>query len=75
MAMMTGRVLLVCVLCVLWCGAGGVGCAERLAAAADIPVDSASGGGGLLETPPPVLSRLLPGETDDAEAEDENENQ
>ncbi|KAF8278836.1 Mucin-associated surface protein (MASP), putative, partial [Trypanosoma cruzi] len=24
MAMMTGRVLLVCALCVLWCGAGGV---------------------------------------------------
>ncbi|EAN87006.1 mucin-associated surface protein (MASP) [Trypanosoma cruzi] len=25
MAMMTGRVLLVCALCVLWCGAGGGG--------------------------------------------------
>ncbi|KAF8298343.1 Mucin-associated surface protein (MASP), putative, partial [Trypanosoma cruzi] len=26
--MMTGRVLLVCALCVLWCGAGGGGCSE-----------------------------------------------
>ncbi|KAF8300192.1 putative Mucin-associated surface protein (MASP) [Trypanosoma cruzi] len=28
MMMMTGRVLLVCALCVLWCGAGGSGRAE-----------------------------------------------
>ncbi|ESS56177.1 mucin-associated surface protein (MASP) [Trypanosoma cruzi Dm28c] len=28
MMMMTGRVLLVCALCVLWCGAGGGGCSE-----------------------------------------------
>ncbi|KAF5217701.1 Mucin-associated surface protein (MASP) subgroup S061 [Trypanosoma cruzi] len=27
--MMTGRVLLVCALCVLWCGAGGGGCSEK----------------------------------------------
>ncbi|KAF8304138.1 Mucin-associated surface protein (MASP), subgroup S004 [Trypanosoma cruzi] len=31
MAMMTGRVLLVCALCVLWCGAGGGGCTEDTA--------------------------------------------
>ncbi|KAF5216834.1 Mucin-associated surface protein (MASP) subgroup S004 [Trypanosoma cruzi] len=29
--MMTGRVLLVCALCVLWCGAGGGGCTEDTA--------------------------------------------
>ncbi|KAF8300609.1 Mucin-associated surface protein (MASP), subgroup S070 [Trypanosoma cruzi] len=29
MAMMAGRVLLVCALCVLWCGAGGGGLAEK----------------------------------------------
>ncbi|RNC41819.1 mucin-associated surface protein (MASP) [Trypanosoma cruzi] len=28
MMTMTGRVLLVCALCVLWCGAGGGGCSE-----------------------------------------------
>ncbi|KAF5220145.1 Mucin-associated surface protein (MASP) [Trypanosoma cruzi] len=39
MAMMTGRVLLVCALCVLWCGAGGGGRAEGLAA-----VGGSSGG-------------------------------
>ncbi|RNC41817.1 mucin-associated surface protein (MASP), partial [Trypanosoma cruzi] len=33
MAMMTGRVLLVCALCVLWCGAGGR-CDEEMEAAA-----------------------------------------
>ncbi|KAF8278380.1 Mucin-associated surface protein (MASP) [Trypanosoma cruzi] len=38
--MMTGRVLLVCALCVLWCGAGGGGRAEGLAA-----VGGSSGGG------------------------------
>ncbi|KAF8300073.1 Mucin-associated surface protein (MASP), subgroup S061 [Trypanosoma cruzi] len=27
--MMTGRVLLVCALCVLWCGVGGGGCSEK----------------------------------------------
>ncbi|EAN99850.1 Mucin-associated surface protein (MASP) [Trypanosoma cruzi] len=38
MAMMTGRVLLVCALCVLWCGAGGR--CEK------VVVGSAAGGGG-----------------------------
>ncbi|RNC56154.1 mucin-associated surface protein (MASP) [Trypanosoma cruzi] len=28
MMMMTGRLLLLCALCVLWCGAGGGGCSE-----------------------------------------------
>ncbi|KAF8296771.1 Mucin-associated surface protein (MASP), putative, partial [Trypanosoma cruzi] len=37
--MMTGRVLLVCALCVLWCGAGGGGCD-------DTPQTSPSGSGG-----------------------------
>ncbi|KAF8305742.1 Mucin-associated surface protein (MASP), subgroup S012 [Trypanosoma cruzi] len=39
MAMMTGRVLLVCALCVLWCGAGG-GCEE---VPADPGSDASSG--------------------------------
>ncbi|RNC56198.1 mucin-associated surface protein (MASP) [Trypanosoma cruzi] len=42
--MMTGRVLLVCALCVLWCGAGGGGCSEALVPVAEITVDSASVG-------------------------------
>ncbi|EAN89881.1 Mucin-associated surface protein (MASP) [Trypanosoma cruzi] len=33
--MMTGRVLLVCALCVLWCGAGGGECTEVVKAPAD----------------------------------------
>ncbi|KAF8296575.1 Mucin-associated surface protein (MASP), putative, partial [Trypanosoma cruzi] len=37
--MMTGRVLLVCALCVLWCGAGGGGCDDK-------PQASPSGSGG-----------------------------
>ncbi|EAN99820.1 Mucin-associated surface protein (MASP) [Trypanosoma cruzi] len=41
--MMTGRVLLVCALCVLWCGAGGR-CEEEVVPVAEITVDSASGG-------------------------------
>ncbi|EKF27549.1 mucin-associated surface protein (MASP), putative, partial [Trypanosoma cruzi marinkellei] len=40
--MMTGRVLLVCALCVLWCGAGGGGCAEVLLPDTEQCVDSAS---------------------------------
>ncbi|KAF5220185.1 Mucin-associated surface protein (MASP) subgroup S025 [Trypanosoma cruzi] len=38
--MMTGRVLLVCALCVLWCGASGGGCTEVVKA----PADGAGGG-------------------------------
>ncbi|PWV03468.1 Mucin-associated surface protein (MASP) [Trypanosoma cruzi] len=34
--MMTGRVLLVCALCVLWCGAGGGGCSEPTQVSQDI---------------------------------------
>ncbi|EKF37595.1 hypothetical protein MOQ_002210, partial [Trypanosoma cruzi marinkellei] len=41
--MMTGRVLLVCALCVLWCGAGCGGCDETPRAS---PPDSAGGGAG-----------------------------
>ncbi|KAF8303956.1 Mucin-associated surface protein (MASP), subgroup S079 [Trypanosoma cruzi] len=44
--MMTGRVLLVCALCVLWCGAGGR-CDEGAAAGHGVPPDvSASGAEG-----------------------------
>ncbi|KAF8303930.1 hypothetical protein TcYC6_0039980 [Trypanosoma cruzi] len=42
--MMTGRVLLVCALCVLWCGAGGR-CDEGV-------VEGRAGGGGSAEPPP-----------------------
>ncbi|KAF8303914.1 Mucin-associated surface protein (MASP), subgroup S002 [Trypanosoma cruzi] len=41
--MMTGRVLLVCALCVLWCGAGGGGFAEE---------EKAAGSGSGAELPP-----------------------
>ncbi|KAF8284670.1 Mucin-associated surface protein (MASP) [Trypanosoma cruzi] len=41
--MMTGRVLLVCALCVLWCGAGGV-FADEVVPVVEPPVISASGG-------------------------------
>ncbi|KAF8304242.1 Mucin-associated surface protein (MASP), subgroup S004 [Trypanosoma cruzi] len=44
--MMTGRVLLVCALCVLWCGAGGGGCTEGQLPDVEPPVNSASGAGG-----------------------------
>ncbi|EAN92771.1 Mucin-associated surface protein (MASP) [Trypanosoma cruzi] len=37
MMMMTGRVLLVCALCVLWCGAGGGGRAEAPSVISDTP--------------------------------------
>ncbi|PBJ76630.1 mucin-associated surface protein [Trypanosoma cruzi cruzi] len=40
--MMTGRVLLVCALCVLWCGAGGGKCTEVVKA----PAGGAGGGSG-----------------------------
>ncbi|EAN85610.1 mucin-associated surface protein (MASP), putative, partial [Trypanosoma cruzi] len=36
MMTMTGRVLLVCALCVLWCGAGGGGCSETPQVSQDI---------------------------------------
>ncbi|PBJ80562.1 mucin-associated surface protein [Trypanosoma cruzi cruzi] len=43
--MMTGRVLLVCVLCVLWCGACGGGCSDDVVnGVVEQPVISASGG-------------------------------
>ncbi|PWU87475.1 Mucin-associated surface protein (MASP) [Trypanosoma cruzi] len=42
-AMMTGRVLLVCALCVLWCGAGGGGCTEDQLPVVVSSVISASG--------------------------------
>ncbi|EAN92306.1 Mucin-associated surface protein (MASP) [Trypanosoma cruzi] len=45
MAMMTGRVLLVCALCVLWCGSGGR-CEEEVVPVADLPANSESGSGG-----------------------------
>ncbi|KAF8290613.1 Mucin-associated surface protein (MASP), subgroup S004 [Trypanosoma cruzi] len=41
--MMTGRVLLVCALCVLWCGAGGGGCTEDQLPIVVSSVISASG--------------------------------
>ncbi|EAN98818.1 Mucin-associated surface protein (MASP) [Trypanosoma cruzi] len=50
--MMTGRVLLVCVLCVLWCGAGG-GCAAGEDAEDD---GSVRGGKGLSINPENVIS-------------------
>ncbi|EAN96007.1 Mucin-associated surface protein (MASP) [Trypanosoma cruzi] len=43
--MMTGRVLLVCALCVLWCGAGGGGCTEGQLPVVEPPVNPASGAG------------------------------
>ncbi|EAN94678.1 mucin-associated surface protein (MASP), putative [Trypanosoma cruzi] len=43
--MMTGRVLLVCALCVLWCGAGGGGCNDTPQA-----LPSGSGGGKVVGT-------------------------
>ncbi|PBJ77766.1 mucin-associated surface protein [Trypanosoma cruzi cruzi] len=52
MAMMTGRVLLVCALCVLWCGAGCV-CAEEEDTADD---GFMSGGEGLPRNPEKVVS-------------------
>ncbi|PWV21265.1 Mucin-associated surface protein (MASP) [Trypanosoma cruzi] len=45
--MMAGRVLLVCALCVLWCGAGGGGCSE---AAPAVPGTGVSGNGNNLES-------------------------
>ncbi|PBJ78528.1 mucin-associated surface protein [Trypanosoma cruzi cruzi] len=45
--MMTGRVLLVCALCVLWCGAGGGGCSE---AAPVLPVTGVTGNDNNLES-------------------------
>ncbi|EAN83983.1 Mucin-associated surface protein (MASP) [Trypanosoma cruzi] len=42
--MMTGRVLLVCALCVLWCGAGGGGCSET---PQDPPGGASQGGNNL----------------------------
>ncbi|ESS58965.1 trans-sialidase [Trypanosoma cruzi Dm28c] len=43
--MMTGRVLLVCALCVLWCGAGGGGCSDEVVEdVVEQPVNSESGG-------------------------------
>ncbi|EKF29383.1 mucin-associated surface protein (MASP), putative [Trypanosoma cruzi marinkellei] len=49
--MMTGRVLLVCVLCVLWCGAGCF--AAGTAGGAGASVDSADDSGIPLKTKPP----------------------
>ncbi|EKF39693.1 mucin-associated surface protein (MASP), putative [Trypanosoma cruzi marinkellei] len=43
--MMTGRVLLVCALCVLWCGASGGECTEALLPVAKTPADSKHGAG------------------------------
>ncbi|RNC54424.1 mucin-associated surface protein (MASP), partial [Trypanosoma cruzi] len=42
--MMSGRVLLVCALCVLWCGAGGGGCTEGQLPDVGPLVNSESGG-------------------------------
>ncbi|EAN98536.1 Mucin-associated surface protein (MASP) [Trypanosoma cruzi] len=64
--MMTGRVLLVCALCVLWCGAGGGGCTEKLAASAEITVDSASGG----VVPDTATSHTAPGGAGDVSAKE-----
>ncbi|EAN88755.1 Mucin-associated surface protein (MASP) [Trypanosoma cruzi] len=67
--MMTGRVLLVCALCVLWCGAAVVVSSEP-----DVDGtsgDSASRGGISLESPPTVLSPLPPVKSDFAEDEGE----
>ncbi|EKF30824.1 mucin-associated surface protein (MASP), putative [Trypanosoma cruzi marinkellei] len=44
--MMTGRVLLVCALCVLWCGIAGGGCDEGVVPFVDSPAGSVNGGEG-----------------------------
>ncbi|PBJ79592.1 mucin-associated surface protein [Trypanosoma cruzi cruzi] len=51
--MMTGRVLLVCALCVLWCGAGG-GYAEDFDVAVGGPGTFGEGGGGAGGQSPPA---------------------
>ncbi|PBJ81166.1 mucin-associated surface protein [Trypanosoma cruzi cruzi] len=56
MAMMTGRVLLVCALCVLWCGTAGGKCTE----VGKAPAGGARGGSGVGEKPPKELPE--PGE-------------
>ncbi|PBJ79541.1 mucin-associated surface protein [Trypanosoma cruzi cruzi] len=65
--MMTGRVLLVCALCVLWCGAGGR-CAEEKAGHGVQRDVSASGtpplGSKELVTPPQETQELNDGPTD-----------
>ncbi|EAN96843.1 Mucin-associated surface protein (MASP) [Trypanosoma cruzi] len=53
MAMMTGRVLLVCALCVLWCGGGG-GYAEDVDVAVGGPGTFGEGGGGAGGQSPPA---------------------
>ncbi|PBJ81462.1 mucin-associated surface protein [Trypanosoma cruzi cruzi] len=54
--MMTGRVLLVCALCVLWCGTAGGKCTE----VGKAPAGGAGGGSGVGEKPPKELPE--PGE-------------
>ncbi|EAN81963.1 Mucin-associated surface protein (MASP) [Trypanosoma cruzi] len=63
--MMTGRVLLVCALCVLWCGAGGGGCTEGQLPDVGPPVISASGG----VVPDTATSHTAPGGAGDVSAQ------
>nr|ALD09581.1 mucin-associated surface protein [Trypanosoma cruzi] len=49
--MMTGRVLLVCALCVLWCGASGGGCTEGQLPVVGPLVNSESGSGVVTDNP------------------------
>ncbi|PBJ71386.1 mucin-associated surface protein [Trypanosoma cruzi cruzi] len=49
--MMTGRVLLVCALCVLWCGASGGGCTEGQLPVVGPLVNSESGSGVFTDNP------------------------
>ncbi|RNC53962.1 mucin-associated surface protein (MASP), partial [Trypanosoma cruzi] len=63
--MMTGRVLLVCALCVLWCGAGGV-CTDEVVPVDDAPVISASGGSGAADKD---TGRTVPGGAENLSAQ------
>ncbi|ESS59936.1 mucin-associated surface protein (MASP) [Trypanosoma cruzi Dm28c] len=55
MAMMAGRVLLVCALCVLWCGAGG--CAEE--SAGEVLPGASGGGAGSLQESQRIVPEVL----------------
>ncbi|KAF8303949.1 Mucin-associated surface protein (MASP), subgroup S004 [Trypanosoma cruzi] len=63
--MMTGRVLLVCVLCVLWSGAGGV-CTDEVVPVDEPPVISASGGSGAADKD---TGRMVPGGAENLSAQ------
>ncbi|KAF8303703.1 Mucin-associated surface protein (MASP), subgroup S004 [Trypanosoma cruzi] len=63
--MMTGRVLLVCALCVLWSGAGGV-CTDEVVPVDEPPVISASGGSGAADKD---TGRAVPGGAENLSAQ------